>query len=437
MEIAKTVFAVFLAILVVDDVDASVEMRVRPPFEDATKIIQAAVDACASAGGGRVMLEKGVYEVRSILLASNVELHLCRDAVLRGSRNPEDYALELMNTTPFPKATNRWSNAIIRILGAYNVAVTGELGSEIDGRNCFDSAGEENFRGPHAITAFGVTNLVFRGFCVKDAGNYGLYVRGGENVRVDKVAVEGGHDGFDFFECQDVEVSDCVIHSGDDCVAGYGNRRLCVRRCSLNSACSFFRIGGNDILVEDCRGEAPAKHPHRWTLSQREKMLERTPNGVGRHTTLSFFTFFTGKAARGQVSSGIVFRNFMVSGVEQFMHYNLSGNERWQNGPGLVDITFEKVHAKDIERPLCAYASGNTPLAIKFKNCTMGFRNSIGELVRGANLGSISIEGLSVFNVDGPFLRTWEGKPMFKVRGLEGVKPMCMDGQGVFVEHPI
>lgn len=40
-----------------------------------TKAIQSAIDACAAAGGGRVIIKNGVYRIGIIILKSNVNLH--------------------------------------------------------------------------------------------------------------------------------------------------------------------------------------------------------------------------------------------------------------------------------------------------------------------------------------------------------------------------
>lgn len=52
--------------------------------------IQAAVDAAAQAGGGRVMVPAGRFLSGSVMLRSHVELHLCSGAVLQSSLRPED-----------------------------------------------------------------------------------------------------------------------------------------------------------------------------------------------------------------------------------------------------------------------------------------------------------------------------------------------------------
>ena len=41
-----------------------------------TEAIQNAIDACASVGGGRVLLENGVYMSGSITLKDKVDLHI-------------------------------------------------------------------------------------------------------------------------------------------------------------------------------------------------------------------------------------------------------------------------------------------------------------------------------------------------------------------------
>lgn len=53
--------------------------------------IQRAIDAANAAGGGRVTLERGIYESGTIYLKSHVELHIPEGAVLRGAARPEDY----------------------------------------------------------------------------------------------------------------------------------------------------------------------------------------------------------------------------------------------------------------------------------------------------------------------------------------------------------
>lgn len=400
---------------------------------DETKQIQSRIDAMAAAGGGRVSLPTGDHLVGSLLLKSGVELHLEKGARLLGSRNPDDYALDLSGRGYATNITKRWSRAMIRVIGAKDVAITGEPGSEICGRNCFDASGEEGFRGPHAITVFNSTNLLLRGYAVRDAGNYGFFARGCAKITVQNVEVRGGHDGFDFFFCEDVRVENCRIFSGDDCVAGFGNRRLTVRGCEVNSACSYFRLGGEDVLIEDCHGTAPAENPHRWSLSPEEKRMEMTPPASGRRTTLSVFTFFTSKRVE-ETSRKIVFRNCRFAGVERLIHYNLSGSERWQQGRGLADVTFERVSVEGLSVPLVAYGVAESPLRLAVDACRLSFREPVRELIRGAHMGELDFSDVVVEGVEGPILLNWKGAaPQLNLRNATGVRPQVRPATEKFV----
>jgi hypothetical protein len=56
-----------------------------------TRAIQAAIDACAAAGGGTVLVPEGTYLTGTIVLNSYVTLHLAPKATLLGSKNLDDY----------------------------------------------------------------------------------------------------------------------------------------------------------------------------------------------------------------------------------------------------------------------------------------------------------------------------------------------------------
>ena len=53
--------------------------------------IQAAIDACAASGGGRVTVPAGTYLTGTLWLRSHVELHLGHGSVLKGSTELDDY----------------------------------------------------------------------------------------------------------------------------------------------------------------------------------------------------------------------------------------------------------------------------------------------------------------------------------------------------------
>ena len=58
-----------------------------------TKAIQAAIDDCASAGGGTVRLNGGTFLTGPVVLKSNITLEIAKDAVLLGSPDRADYPM--------------------------------------------------------------------------------------------------------------------------------------------------------------------------------------------------------------------------------------------------------------------------------------------------------------------------------------------------------
>ena len=56
-----------------------------------TSAIQKAIDDCFLAGGGRVVIPCGIFLTGGIRIRSGVQLYLESGAILKGSRDPEDY----------------------------------------------------------------------------------------------------------------------------------------------------------------------------------------------------------------------------------------------------------------------------------------------------------------------------------------------------------
>ena len=85
-----------------------------------TTYIQSAIDAAATKGGGRVIIPSGRFLSSSILLKSDVELHLLKDAVLMGVVSQDNYIKIAF-----------W-RALIQADGQKNVSISGE--GEINGQ---------------------------------------------------------------------------------------------------------------------------------------------------------------------------------------------------------------------------------------------------------------------------------------------------------------
>ena len=418
---------------------------------DATATLQKAFDDCFLAGGGTVTLAPGEYNVGGLRLRSRTTLRLKAGVVLKGSRDCSRYRIladdrlepprakdvqyldltrQKLRETPSLRGVvklsniygNNWNNAMIRIYDATDVAIIGEKGSALDGCNSYDPTNEEGYRGVHGIAVHYATNVVFRGFELRNTGNWAFSVREARNLVFDDLDIVAGHDGTHFSMCNDVTVTNCRMATGDDCIAGFDNEHVRVSDCDLNTACSAFRFGGYDVLVENTVCHGPAKHLFRGSLTQEEKAAGANVGVHARHNMLSLFTYYADHTIKVRRTPGkILFRNVMCRNADRFLHYNYSGNEQWQRGMPLGDLAFENVKVEGVKLPLCAYGDADTPFSLAFRNVSISFANDAPEFIRGAHMKKITVDGLKVEGVKGPFFRTWGGSPAIDAKGVEGV----------------
>ncbi len=247
--------------------------------------IEKAVEACAEAGGGRVVIPRGTFLTGAIHLKSNVNLHISEGAVLRFSTDPNDYlplvltryeGIECMNYSP-----------LIYAYGQKNVAVTGKgiLDGQADNQHWWPWVGNPKFgwkkgqpsmrdRGnrpglakmndddvPVAKRIFGpghylrptfvefykCTNVLIEGVTLENAPFWFLHPTLCTNVTVDGIKTNSNGpntDGCDPESCKYVLIKNCIFNDGDDCIAIKSGRNGDGRRINIPSA---------DIIVEDCQ----------------------------------------------------------------------------------------------------------------------------------------------------------------------------------------
>jgi hypothetical protein len=88
-----------------------------------TEAIAAAIDACVKAGGGRVVVPRGVFLTGPIELKSRIELHVERGALLLFSPRFQDYPLV---RTTYEGSRGVRARSPIWANGAEDIAITGE-----------------------------------------------------------------------------------------------------------------------------------------------------------------------------------------------------------------------------------------------------------------------------------------------------------------------
>ena len=235
---------------------------------NATKAIQAAIDACTAAGGGIVYVPPGEYTTGAIQLKDNVNLYLEAGATLFLSQDPADF-------TGRPRS-------MINSEGAKNIAVTGR--GTIDGLAQYEYA---DMRGKdpeieverQIAAAAGIpmkryyrTGMQTYMFILNDSTGVrleGITVIHSPlwNVRLngcDRVFIRGVYiysdlekgvnaDGIDIVSSSNVLISDSIVVTGDDAIVvktqGRGGQpakpaeNITVTNCILTSSSTPMEIG--------------------------------------------------------------------------------------------------------------------------------------------------------------------------------------------------
>jgi hypothetical protein len=242
--------------------------------------IQNAIDECHQSGGGQIIVPAGkTYLTGSFALKSNVELHIERGAVIRGSANYADYTHRMYVGALAGGSVDadRPNHAmLVTAHGAENIAVTG--GGVIDGagQDYIAESGQYihvmKYERPFTVFLVGCRNVTFRDITLRDGALWTLRLSGCDDVLIHGIRIDNdlklpNNDGIDLDRCKNVRISDCHIVSGDDCIclksceesAGYGAcENITVRGCTLVSTSSALIIGAEcrepirNVIFDSC-----------------------------------------------------------------------------------------------------------------------------------------------------------------------------------------
>ena len=99
-----------------------------------------------------------------------------------------------------------------------------------------------------------------------------------------------------------------------------------------------------------------------------------------------------------------------VENVDRFLHFNFSGNERWQSHRPLESVKFENIKATGVGMPLTAYGSAETPVTLTMRNLDVSFRDDVENtaFLHVANFDRILLENVNIQkNPDAPLVKSW------------------------------
>lgn len=216
-----------------------------------TRAIQAAIDACATAGGGRVLVPAGAFKTGSIFLRSGVELHLESGATLYGSTDIADYTP--VRTSYVSLRTHTPTVQLVYADSASHVAITG-LGT-IDGRGrAFPklSWNDEGITRPHLLRFIQCSDVTVTGVTLRNSGCWMQHYLACDRVRIDGIRVFNrnnfNNDALDLDGCHNVTVSNMTADSDDDGITLKSTSpRLCeditISNCTVSSHCNAIKLG--------------------------------------------------------------------------------------------------------------------------------------------------------------------------------------------------
>ena len=247
------------------------------------QLIQQAIDSCSSAGGGCVVINKGVYHLNgNLILKSDVNLHLQEGAYLLFSGKADDF---------LPEVLTRWEGTelyghspMIYAYHANNTAITGKGTIDAQGgrefapwsqteatdRDRLREMGEKlipvnkrifgkgTILRPSCIQFLGCSRILIEGITIKNSPFWTIHPVYCDNVIVRGVTIDShypNNDGCDPESTSHVLIEDCIFRTGDDAIAikagrdadgrviGRPSKNIVIRNCHFRSQCNGLCIG--------------------------------------------------------------------------------------------------------------------------------------------------------------------------------------------------
>lgn len=352
-----------------------------------TPAIQAAIDACAAAGGGTVRIPKGKFITGALQLKDKICLIFDEGAVLQGSDDWRQYG------------EGKWLDALITARDARDIRIEGP--GLIDGADCRNPKGEEGFRGPHAILMVGCKDIVIQDLTITRAANYAILCRNSADAKMHKVAVRAGHDGVHAQACDRFRVTHCDFRTGDDCLAGCDNTDFQVLDCKINSSCNGFRLGCQDLIVRDCQFWGPGESKHR--VSNRTNML-------------SAFVHFAPTDRNPKLpSDNWLIQNITIDNADAVYGYDFEKG-LWQTGQPAKRLRFENVKATRIANPLRIRGDADRQFALTLDRVSIALRDDRAdqEVLQLSRFGSLVLREVTLQNNGKkPILRATDGNTVW------------------------
>ena len=348
-----------------------------------TTFIQAAIDACAEAGGGRVVMDRGVFLSGTLLMKSHVELHLKRGATLLGSTDPAHYP-EI--STPYRFYGDEWVKQSL-IFGdrLEDIALSGK--GLIDGQGAAFKVTTrmkpDRYRNrPYLIRFTQCARVRVEDLTLQNSAMWMQHYLACDDLVISGIKVfnhcNKNNDMIDIDGCHNVLVEHCRGDTDDDALTLKSTSpRACenilIRDCVLSSHCNAIKMGTEstggfkNISITGC-----VIRP-----SARKEVIYGLPEGISGISL---------EVVDGGVMENIVISDVQMDGPEVPLFIRL-GNRARPHMEGIptppagkmADIHIEKLVARNAGTTGCFIGGipGHPVRNVKLINFKLGFRGGV------------------------------------------------------------
>ncbi len=220
-----------------------------------TAAINNAIIACERSGGGRVIIPAGVFVTGTLVMKSNVELHLRMGATLLSSTSLKDFPLQPRPAYRSQKDPGGW-RALIYANEVSNIAITG-FGT-IDGNGAKhkpdpDSKYKSDLDGrPRNILFISCKSIRVEGIRMVNSAIWNQHYLNCEDVVVDRIHVYNhanrNNDGIDIDGCRRFLLSNSTFDTDDDAIVLKSTgaapcENVVISNCIVSSFCNGIKAG--------------------------------------------------------------------------------------------------------------------------------------------------------------------------------------------------
>ncbi len=348
-----------------------------------TTSIQAAIDACAEAGGGRVVIGQGIFLSGTLVMRDHVELHIERGSTLLGSTDPAHYP-EM--TTPFRFYGDDWVKQSL-IFGANleDIALSGA--GVIDGQGAAFQVTTlvkpDRYRNrPYLIRFTACSKVTVKDLTLQNSAMWMQHYLACDDVLISGIRVfnhsNKNNDMIDIDGCRNVVITACTGDTDDDALTLKSTSpRACenisISNCVLSSHCNAIKMGTEstggfrNISITGCVIKPSAK----------KEVIYGLPEGISGISL---------EIVDGGVMEGIIISDVVMDGPEVPLFIRL-GNRARPHAEGLApppvgqmdQISIENVVVRNAGTTGCSITGipGHPAKNISLHHFSLQFRGGV------------------------------------------------------------